>query len=95
MGCYLLVESDDGSPTGWDFGLAGDRQLAALIVTLPRVHHPGHQPDDDPSDGFRPSDFAAWRAAELAHPEPHNPGRFTELIDLLEIRPDCWVRISW
>jgi hypothetical protein len=96
MGVYLCVDSEDGSDTGWDFGLAGDRDLVRLLLDLPRVF-PQDEVDEPSEDHFRPADFAAWRRAEAAHSqvEVHNPGRFAELIDLLEAHPTYWVHISW
>lgn len=99
MGVYIAVDAEDGRDTGWDFGLAGDRQLAGVLIELPRETRMTVDPTDpmlEPcEDGFRPADFAAWKAAEEVHPEPHNPGRFASLIALLEANEDYWVRISW
>jgi len=89
MGVYLCV--DDAQPDEWTFGLSGDRQLAARLCDLPRTFKSSDEWEGD----FRPADFDAWRAAEVVYEEPDNPGRFRQLIDLLEANPDYWVSISW
>jgi len=99
MAVYVCVESEDDSPTGWDWGLAGDRELASRLADLPKTVWLDTDPDD-PMDvayerGFRPTDFDVWRKAEAEYDEPYNPGRFTSLIELLAANPTYWVRISW
>lgn len=93
MGVNLHIYRADGTEhPDWETGrLVGDSDIARLVPTLPCTII-----RDDPSDkpDYRPSDFAAWRAAAAAREWP-NPGRFEQLIDILELEPDARLSISW
>jgi hypothetical protein len=92
MGVHIKVEKLDYTehPT-WDWiRHAGDRDFPAFVSLLPAVKH-WVDPDDAPH--MRPADIATWRAALAAREWP-NPGRFEQLLDILEQEPDYWLYFS-
>lgn len=95
MGLNICLRRRDYTdlPSWDDSRLAGDKEFAAMMADLPRVEE-----NWDAPAGFdfytRPADFEAWRRA-IANREWPNPGRFEQMLDLLEENPDCWIYISW
>lgn len=82
MGLNILLTTLDGRDhPEWDWSkMAGDREATALIAQLPcEVVNPLPPPDYEPH--YRPTDFAAWRAATWPGV---NPERWPLMIDLLE-----------
>jgi hypothetical protein len=72
---------------------AGDNEIATLLSSLPHeMKNRATPPDSDPH--YRPSDFAAWRAAASTG-EWLNPVRFERLIDIMEKNPTFWVYVSY
>ena len=95
MGLNIYCEGPDGkNHPEWDNAkLAGDKEFAALFSTLPYERGAkGGPPDFEPY--YRPTDFAAWRAAIASRQWP-NPGRYEKLMDLLEANPEFQIYLSW
>lgn len=95
----LYDETTGREEPGWDsLRYAGDRELGLLIGSLPRRVRNGLKDDltlpPDYEPHYRPMDFAEWRAAAAALETP-NPGRFEQLINLLEANPGLWVYLSY
>jgi len=95
MGLNICLQRRDYSELpGWDTGrLAGDKEFVALMADLPKIEENWAAPHDF-EFYTRPADFAAWREA-IADRQWPNPGRFEQMLDLLEANPDCWIYISW
>lgn len=94
MGLNVLVTTLDGRQhPQWDDGrYAGDRKLFEIAEAVPRIDH-----IDDPGWGgandwyWRPTDFAAFRAAEWPD---ENRDRWAKLADILERDVDFWIFLS-
>lgn len=96
MGLNICVMRSDhtGDHPQWDRArYAGDREFAALAVTLPRITKGPYGYGDD-WIFIRPADFAAWRNA-VAGVEWPCEGRYSELLDILEREPDYWIYFSY
>ncbi len=79
----------------WDAGKhGGDREAVQLMHTLPNEECDlaVHEVDRGIDLFYRPTDFAAWRAAQW--PDV-NADRWRQLIDLLEADPDYWIYLSY
>lgn len=94
MGVWLSISDRDGlDRPGWTGGMAGERELAALLIRLP---HRTPEGSDEHEGILRPLDIAEARAAEAQlDPDRPNPHRWGALLDRLEANPDEWAAISW
>ena len=77
-----------------DMKYGGDREAARLMNSLPIEECDLATIDVDRGINvfYRPTDFAAWRAADWP---AVNPDRWRLLIDLLEADPDYWIYLSY
>lgn len=94
---HLYTTASAQHPT-WQWGIAGGREVAALIPDLP---HTTAAFDRDPAETYyepaeleliRPSDLARWRAADW--PDV-NAEHWQEMLDILECEPEYWIYISF
>lgn len=88
MGVNIYVLRGDGErcPKWSHLSHAGDRELASGMGSLPQNNYG--------NETLRPSDFRAWREARCAETSRQcNPGRWDQMLDLLEVDPGLVLRV--